>query len=275
MPSFVRSSASRLVSHGVVVSLLSACALGAVACAAKGDGGGFQTEPDGGVTAVDGSVVPPDDSGAGGGFGDVVAPPPGTGSTVLYAHSGKTLYSVDAKDPKLGITKVGDFDCIGTGAGMDSSMTDIAVDKSGKIFGIGPKMVFADMTISGGVVACLGKGHALPTTTKSVFYGASFAPVGTVDATAEALVVGNTDGELYKVDPATGDVTLLGTFGVVPKNDGVAGHTYPAANQGNAWELSGDIVFLQNGASPVGFCDRARLPESPGQERLQHGRHAH
>lgn len=255
MSSVVRSSASRLLSRGVVVSLVSLAALAAAACAAKGDGGGFfpSGDADGGAATGDGGVATPDDSGTGGGFGDVVAPDPGTGNTVFYAHSGKTLYSVDAKDPKLGITEVGNFDCIG--AGLDSSMTDIAVDRSGKIYGISRTSVYAEMKITSAGVECAGNGKTLqPATAKSVFYGASFAPVGTVDANAEVLVVGNTDGELYKVDTSDGSIQILGTFGNVPPTDGVAGHKYPQATQGKPWQLSGDIVFLKNGSSPVGFA---------------------
>ncbi len=270
MPSIVRRSSLRFVSVCALAPLASLVALACAAgCSAKGDGtgSGFTADDAGpGTTTDSGGVTPVDDSGGGGGgFGDVgVVAPPG-GDTVFYAHSGKTLFRVDAKDPKLGITNVGDFDCIGTGTGMDSSMTDIAVDKTGKIYGIGPKMVFADMTITGGSVACLGKGSPLPADTKSVFYGASFAPVGTLDANVETLVVGNTDGELYKVDPTNGAVTQIGTLGVVPATDGVAGHTYVKANQGKAWELSGDIVFLQNGTSPVGFATVRDCPTPPSK----------
>src|SRR5262249_51839174 len=155
----------------------------------------------------------------------------------------------------LGVKKIGDFDCIDKGppAGKDTSMTDIAVDRTGKIYGIGPSMVFSDMTISGSTVQCFGKGKSLPAGNKVRFFGASFAPVGTVDPHEEVLVVGSTDGELYRVDPATGDVTLLGNFGLVPDNDG-NGHSYPSSTRGQPWELSGDIVFLENNGNPVGFA---------------------
>jgi hypothetical protein len=84
------------------------------------------------------------------------------------------------------------------------------------------------------------------------FYGLTFAPAGVLGA-GEVLVASNTAGELWSVVPSgtSASVTQHGTFGTVPANDG-HGHTmkYP----GTAWELSGDIVFLANNGSPVGFA---------------------
>src|SRR5262249_3456783 len=48
----------------------------------------------------------------------------------------------------------------------------------------------------------------------------------------------------------------------VPANDG-NGHTYPFKNQGKRWELSGDLVFLANGGSPVGFATVRDCPSPP------------
>src|SRR5262249_40186164 len=65
---------------------------------------------------------------------------------------------------------------------------------------------------------------------------------------------------LHKIDTATGTLQQHGTFGKVPANDG-QGNTY--ANQGKAWELSGDIVFLANNGNPVGFATVRDCPSPP------------
>jgi hypothetical protein len=185
-------------------------------------------------------------------LGDVGFTETGTpGKTILYAHTNRTLFSVDAKDPLLALTKIGDFDCTGSGAGQVNSLTDLAVDKDGKLYGISPKEIFLDMTLNASSVGCIGKGVQLPASGN--FYGASFAPAGTVDANDEALVIASSEGLVFKADTTSGALTPLGTLGTVPPDDG-NGHTYPAANVGKAWELSGDIVFLANGGSPVGFA---------------------
>ena len=82
-------------------------------------------------------------------------------------------------------------------------------------------------------------------------------------ATAGCTVAGNNAGELWAIDSG-GTLTQHGNFGTVPANDG-HGHTYPAANKGQLWELSGDIVFLANGGSPVGFATVRDCPNPPSQ----------
>jgi len=74
--------------------------------------------------------------------------------------------------------------------------------------------------------------------------------VGVLDPAKEVLVAGNSAGELWAVD-SSGNLTQHGNFGTVPANDG-HGHTY--SYPGTQWELSGDIVFLANNGSPVGFA---------------------
>jgi hypothetical protein len=180
-------------------------------------------------------------------------------STLLYAHDSTTLYQIDPTDPKLAATSLGAFDCIGSGGA--SSMTDFAVDDSQNLFGLATSTVFVDMKAAPGGVQCAqGK---LPISAGSVsadrakFYGESFAPKGTLDPNAQALVVGNNQGEMYVVDLATGALTIVGTFGAVPANDG-NGNAYPSGSgggdAGTPFQMSGDIVFLDNGGSPVGFA---------------------
>jgi hypothetical protein len=228
-------------------------ALGLVlACATKAETfGEAANEPDAGGAPV-AAVADPD----AGDLGDVTTPDAGPSETFFYVHDNTTLYRVDPKDPKLGLAKVGDFDCIQSTAnppaGMASSMTDLAVDGQGRLFGVGSHTLFLDMKINGGKVECSSSATQLgPDGGSARFYGASFAPAGLLEPQKESLLVANTDGELYLVDTTTGALTLVGNFGTVPQSDG-NGHKlkYP----GTAWELSGDIVFADNGGSPVGFA---------------------
>jgi hypothetical protein len=232
----------------------------ALSCGAKPTASGFTDDPDGGQADGGG----PESGNPGSGFGDASAdaPPPVSGGTILYGHTNSALYSVDSTDPKLTVTKVGDFDCIGADAGEVPSFTDLAVDKDGKLYGVASKAVFLDMQLDGGKVGCAGKGVSLNVAANVSFYGASFAPAGTLDPAKETLVVANSDGELYAVDVMSGAATLVGNFGNVPADDG-NGHAYAAAHVGKLWELSGDIVFVENGGKPLGFATLRDCPTPP------------
>jgi hypothetical protein len=198
--------------------------------------------------------------------------------TVVYAHDDTALYTFAVLAPVTSAAegtsggsalpslappkKLGTFDCLG-GDGA-RSMTDLAIDAQGRIVGVAKGHVFPNVTVppagqgsagegapgsegAAAVVRCRDGAKELvfpdgADDRQSVF-GASFAPCGTVREDKEALVVGTTAGNLYEVDLVTGKLSLLGTLGVVPQNDG-SGHNYPRAHVGKAWELSGDIVFV-------------------------------
>ena len=81
-----------------------------------------------------------------------------------------------------------------------------------------------------------------------------------LDPAAEVLVGADTLGDVWSIDSTTGILTQHGTFGLVPATDG-HGHTY--ANAGKAWELSGDVAFLNNGDSPVGYATVRDCPNPP------------
>lgn len=185
--------------------------------------------------------------GGGGGItidaGDASAP----GAQVVYAHTDTTLFSLDPKATTLSLKQLGDFDCIG-GTGIDTSMTDVAVDKDGNLWGISASAVMP-LAVVNKSVHC-GTPIVLSKSDSVRFYALTFAPVGVLDASKEVLVAGNTAGELWAID-SQGGLTLLGNFGTVPSNDG-NGHTFQYP--GTKWELSGDVVFLANGGNPVGFA---------------------
>jgi hypothetical protein len=174
-----------------------------------------------------------------------------------YAHTNTVLFQLDPA--KLGLTQIGTFDCIGNGGSTDTSMTDIAVNEAGDLWGVSAHNVY-HLQIQGSTVACV-KTFPLGAATTSTFYGLTFAPVGVIGNT-EVLVAANTAGELWAIDTttATGNLTQHGTFGVVPPNDG-HGHNYKYP--GTKWELSGDIVFLANNGNPVGFATVRDCPNPP------------
>ncbi|MBI5533872.1 MAG: hypothetical protein HY898_14215 [Deltaproteobacteria bacterium] len=188
-------------------------------------------------------------------------PPPG--KTIVYAHNDTKLYSVDPEAASPTLTEIGPFDCIGTSG--DPSMTDIAVDKDGKLYGVSATNVYLDMKVQGSGVSCSAGMVAIDPGTvgpDAKFYGLSFAPPTAALGTSETLIGSNSNGDLYVIDKTNGKLTLVGNFGKVPNNDG-QGHSYPSANVGKNWELSGDIVFLTNNGSPVGFATLRDCPNPP------------
>ncbi|MFO0676760.1 MAG: hypothetical protein U0169_09505 [Polyangiaceae bacterium] len=202
---------------------------------------------------VDAGTIPGD---GGTGFGTVSDDAEAPREVRFYAHDNAALYSVAADDPEFALSKIGAFDCVaqGGGAGTVTSMTDIAVDQNGRLFGVAKDTLFLDMKIDGDKVRCAQSSKTIVGAKSTVFYGASFAPVGTLgDSANETLILGNTAGELYAADTSTGQITLVGTLGTVPQNDG-RGHAYVTTHVGKAWALSGDVVFLSNKGNPVGFA---------------------
>ena len=186
---------------------------------------------------------------------DTGGAPPETPPTI-YVHTIDTLFQGDPSKPDLGLTQVGKMDCIG-GAGQDTSMTDIAVSATGDLWGISKTNVYK-LEIAGSVVKCTQTIPLLnPPDVR--FYGLTFAPKGVIDPDKEVLIAGNTAGELWQVD-TNGALTQRGTLGTVPVNDG-NGHTYP--NSGKQWELSGDLVFLENNGNPAGFATVRDCPNPP------------
>lgn len=201
--------------------LLPACAL----LAACSNGGGF-VDTDAGTGSDTGLPPDPDGSFA----GDRSAPPPPP-KTVLYANSDTELYELDPTNLTKPLAPIGAFDCLG---GMASAMTDIAVDKSGKLYGVSQIAAYP-LTVAGTKVLC---DQTWPLPSQSRFYGLTFAPEGTLGA-GEVLVAANGDGQLFTID-SQGKTTQVGTFG----NDA----------QNKPYGLSGDIVFLANKGVPIGFA---------------------
>ncbi len=168
-----------------------------------------------------------------------VAPP----KVVFYANSDTTLYQLDPENPAAPMTTIGQFDCVPSGT---SVMTDIAVSKTGKVYGVSAAAAWP-LTITGSTVHCDAK---WPLSYDTHFNGLTFAPENTV-AADEVLIGGNSKGELWKIDTGTGAATQIGTLGT----DTVTGLP---------WTVSGDMVFMANGGKPIGFATVRTCP--PGAQ---------
>lgn len=164
------------------------------------------------------------------------AAPSGSGPVFFYANTDTTLYRLDPLNLSTPMARVGDFDCVPSQA---SVMTDIAVDKSGRLYGVSPAAAWP-LSIQGSVVHCDAK-WPLPQDTH--FNGLTVAPENTV-AAEEVLVGGNATGQLFRIDQGSGATTQVGTLGVDPVT-------------GRPWTISGDMVFFAgvgNGGEPLGFA---------------------
>lgn len=260
----------RVASLGSARALLACAACTTlIACAASsrpagaGTGGGGASGGSAGTDAGGGGAGAGGTAGSGGSGGIGVGGLGGGGGsagskTLLYAHTNTRLFQVDPSSPTLAATPIGDFDCIG-GSGQDSSMTDLAVDAKGNLWGVS-QTAFYELSIQGSSVHCVST-TPLNNPNGVKFYALTFAPKGVLNPTKEVLVAGNSAGELWEIDSA-GNLSQHGTFGNVPANDG-HGHSYDSANVGKPWELSGDIVFLENGGNPVGFATVRDCPDPP------------
>jgi hypothetical protein len=161
----------------------------------------------------------------------------------FYAHTDTTLFSIDADHLTDPMVPQGDFDCIGTGAGKSSTvMTDIAVSKTGDLYGVSPTAAYPLRIDTSGSVHCEAVWR-LPSNAR--FYGLTMAPENTV-AAEEALIAANGAGELFQIEKTTGKTTQVGTLGNAP--------------DGNPWSLSGDIVFFANNGNPIGFATVRTCP---------------
>jgi len=204
------------------------CSFVSIASFACGSGDGSSQFPNG--TTDDSGAAPPNPTLP----SSDAAPSSGDGGlSLFYANSDTTLYQLDPGNPNMPMTTIGAFDCIPSQA---SVMTDIAVSKDGRLFGVSPAAAFP-LTIQGSTVHCEAK-WPLPYATH--FNGLTFAPENTV-ALEEALIGGNATGALYWIDQQNGTPTQVGTLGTDP-------------NTGAPFGVSGDIVFMANHGNPVGFA---------------------
>jgi hypothetical protein len=235
----------RLGRVGVALAVLVSTGLSTVALAACSAKGGIDGFGDGGPVGpgTDGGLLVTE-----------TGPLDATAATEvrMYAHTNTKLYAVDSKDLSQ-VTDLGTFLCLNP-AGT-KSMTDIAVDKAGKLYGVAQDAVFLDMKIGPAGVDC-GKRVDLTNPSGKIF-GASMAPVGSLYPDREALLIADSSGDIYDVDTTTGAIRGVGNFGNVPN-----AAPYLTTTRGKPWALSGDIVFLANNGSPIAFATVRDCPTS-------------
>ncbi len=144
---------------------------------------------------------------ASGGHGTDATTGGGDGSQLqvfVYAHSATTLYRVDPDT--LAISMVGDFGWPSS-VGSDQ-MTDIAIDKTGKMIGVSFTSVYE-------VDSMTAKTTLLSSSLGGTFNGLSFVPATQLGGTGDDVLVGteNSDGKVYRIDPMTGAATQVGDMG--------------------------------------------------------------
>jgi len=200
-----------------------------------GDAGGNVTDSTAGdaivedSTAFDPEVLPPTDA--------ITGSP-----SRVYANTDKDLYQMDPATKA--VTKIGSF--VGpAGAAFTDTMTDVAVNADGKLWGNSVGKVF-ELTLppsgSGDVVAT--QRVSIPSGLR--FYALAFAPKGVLGPNEE-LIGGDAAGDIYWI-PASGTPTKIGGFGTVAAGDPGLGAA------GNFWQLSGDIAFFLNDGAPIGLA---------------------
>jgi hypothetical protein len=142
---------------------------------------------------------------------DGAAPPP----VVIYAHTKDTLYTFDPRSQNLAM--VGKFN-----ASPADDMTDLAVTPSGIIYTISATKLY-------GVDHLTAKATMITAVAGTDNVGMTFLPDGT-------LLVTDKLGDVRKVDPRNGQVTMVGNFG-------------------NGLTTAGDLVAVSDGTM-YGLADK-------------------
>jgi hypothetical protein len=141
-------------------------------------------------------------------------------TSLVYAHSGTTLYRVDSAS--LSTVEIGVMAGLGT-----ESLTDLAVDKTGNMVGITlDKLYSIDSTTAAvTLIKDLSQGA-------SGFTSLSYIPTDLTDPnSADILVSANDQGDVYQIDPTAGTATKIGSYGTVAEGKVVS---------------SGDLIGVRN-----------------------------
>lgn len=158
-------------------------------------------------------------------------------STIVYAHSAHTLYALDPRTNAL--TSIGDFTFADHSA--TPAMNDLAVNQAGIIYACSGTAIY---TVNPDTVITTQLG-TLSLPSGVTFNGLTFVPVGVLDPSSEVLVGAAGDGSYYRINPTTGNSTLVGHYS-------------------GGYVSSGDIVSV-NGA---GTFATVRMSSSDTEDRL-------
>jgi hypothetical protein len=234
------------------VSLLVAAAAGA--CSGT-NGTGFQ--PDGGSGSGSGGSGSGSSSGGSGsgsssggildtGDASILGNDGGeivTTHTTIYANTDTALYSMQPGGTNP-VALIGPFG--GIDAGQDS-VTDVAVNAEGDVY-VNTETTIYKCALPSGGTGTVQLTNPTPivypasVTTAPRMYALAFAPPGLL-GTGETLVGGDGNGDVWSIDPTTGNAINLGNFGADP------------TNSSNFLGLSGDIVFYTDSTgTPTGLA---------------------
>lgn len=139
-----------------------------------------------------------------------------TPKPIVFGHSPDTLYSFDVTTNL--VTEIGAFS--GCTQNTISQVIDLAIDSQMNAFAT---------TFDGFYSVDLSTAQCTLVKTGSYPNSLSFVPAGTLDPNVEALV-GYSGNSYLRIDPGTGDITLVGTLS-------------------GGYASSGDIVSVENGGT--------------------------
>jgi len=137
---------------------------------------------------------------------DAPSQPDSDGSTVdtsrVYAHSGSTLYLMNSLT--LATSTIGNMTGLGT-----QSLTDLAIDKNDRMVGITLDKLYDVDSTNGSATLIKDLSQS-----GNGFTSLSFVPADLNDpGSADILVTATSAGDVFEIDPTTGDTTLLGNYG--------------------------------------------------------------
>ena len=257
MPSFAQPRSVTALARAVVV----------VATLALGGCNNPNIRPAGGPTpaGTGGSEVPPPpilpppppiNPDADLSLGDAGAPSPSTtppaAEVVVYAHSGSDLFRVDPKS--FEIARVGPFVMkLGTRDRFLNTVTDIAVDKAGRMTGI----TFNELLdINPATAEC----RSLAQLAGSQLNGLSW--IRTADG-GEILAATSISGAVLQIDPATGMAKPIGNLGNGQKSSGdlvsVASYGTLITLQGPGSDVLARVDPATGVAAPIGPTGFAKV----------------
>lgn len=142
--------------------------------------------------------------------------PPEITPTSMFVHSDTTLYAVDDQD--FDLIHIGEF-----GLGEEDLVTDLAVTPDGQVYAISSDNVFR-------VASDTGEATLATEFDGGLNVGMTFLDSG-------ELLVAEKDGTVRRVDPESGDVTPVGTFG---RGYGTAGDLV-AVSDGTMFAIAEDL----------------------------------
>ncbi|MBA3540139.1 MAG: hypothetical protein H0T79_10970, partial [Deltaproteobacteria bacterium] len=149
--------------------------------------------------------------------------PPATERSRVFAHNRNTLYQIDtatlAALPIGPMTGLVDPD----GNGVPESLTDLAIDKTDRMFGVSLQNLYSINATTGAV---LFLGALAPF---DGFSSLSFVPDPNDSAAPDILVSANFDGTVYKLTE-TGSAMVIGSYGM---------------HQGEVVGSSGDLIGVR------------------------------